>query len=39
MHTKINVTQLEIFIAENKAVLHSTHSKLYTGIFGQHDLG
>jgi hypothetical protein len=37
MHTKINVTHLDIFTAENKAVLNLTHMKMYTGIFGQHD--
>jgi hypothetical protein len=30
MHTKINVTHLEIFTAENKAVLHSnTHENVH----------
>jgi hypothetical protein len=39
MHTKINVTHLDIFTAENKEVLHSNTHEMYTGIFGQHDPG
>jgi hypothetical protein len=38
MHTKINVTHLEIFTAENTVVLHSNTHETHS-IFGQHDPG
>jgi hypothetical protein len=39
MHTKINVTHLEIFTAEIKQFYTVTHMKLNIGIFGQDDPG